>query len=100
MADAVIEIPRSCSIPIQSDAAVFPPLRPRTIPAVRIKPEYKSSFSVSVVFPASGWLMMANVRRFDVARVSSLLTDVVIIVMEDELTIGIGLQDWKIGPAQ
>ena len=49
-----MEIPRSCSMPIQSEAAVLPPLRPRTIPAVRINPEYRRSFSVSVVFPASG----------------------------------------------
>src|SRR6476646_4152552 len=75
MAEAVIEMPRSCSIPIQSEAAVFPPLRPRTIPAVRINPEYKSSFSVRVVFPASGWLMMANVRRFAVAVASSFCSD-------------------------
>ena len=26
-------------------------------------PPYSSSFSVSVVLPASGWLMMAKVRR-------------------------------------
>jgi len=50
----------------------LPPLRPRTIPAVRINPEYRRSFSVSVVFPASGWLMMANVRRLAVAAAKAL----------------------------
>ena len=28
-----------------------------------VAPENNNSFSVSVVFPASGWEMMANVRR-------------------------------------
>ena len=72
IADAVIEIPRSCSMPIQSDAAAFVPLRPLTIPAVRIIPEYSRSFSVRVVLPASGWLMMAKVRRRPAAARSSL----------------------------
>jgi hypothetical protein len=39
MAEAVMEIPRSCSMPIQSLAANLPLLRARTMPAVRIMPE-------------------------------------------------------------
>jgi hypothetical protein len=34
-----------------------------TVPASWIAPPNSSSFSVSVVLPASGWLMMAKVRR-------------------------------------
>jgi hypothetical protein len=34
-----------------------------TEPAIWIAPENSSSFSVSVVLPASGWEMMAKVRR-------------------------------------
>jgi hypothetical protein len=34
-----------------------------TLPAIWIAPENSSSFSVSVVLPASGWEMMAKVRR-------------------------------------
>ena len=37
--------------------------RPRTAPAARIAPPASSRFSVKVVLPASGWLMMAKVRR-------------------------------------
>ena len=39
MADAVIEIPRSCSISIQSDVAVLALFRLPTMPAVRTIPE-------------------------------------------------------------
>ena len=38
--------------------------RGQTEPAIWIAPENSSSFSVNVVLPASGWLMMANVRRW------------------------------------
>jgi hypothetical protein len=34
-----------------------------TLPAMWIAPAKRSSFSVSVVLPASGWEMMAKVRR-------------------------------------
>ena len=83
MADAVMEMPRSCSIPIQSEAVVLPPLRPRTMPAVRIRPEYKSSFSVSVVLPASGWLMMAKVRRRPMAAASSVERIVSVVMVRE-----------------
>ena len=38
-------------------------LRALTDPAIWIAPENSNSFSVSVVLPASGWEMMAKVRR-------------------------------------
>jgi hypothetical protein len=50
-------------------------LRPRTAPASSIAPAYRSSFSVSVVLPASGCEMMANVRRRATSRSSSLAAD-------------------------
>ena len=59
----VTEMPRSRSMSIQSDTTARSDLRPRTAPASSIAPAYSSSFSVSVVLPASGWEMMANVRR-------------------------------------
>ena len=48
---------------IQSDLADRRPWRALTDPAWFTTPEYSKNFSVSVVFPASGWLMIANVRR-------------------------------------
>lgn len=56
-------MPRCFSISIQSEVAWREALRPLTAPAIWIAPENSSSFSVSVVLPASGWEMMANVRR-------------------------------------
>ena len=57
------EMPRCFSISIQSLVACRVALRAFTEPAIWIAPENSSSFSVSVVLPASGWLMMAKVRR-------------------------------------
>ena len=68
MTEEVTEIPRSRSSAIQSDVAWRAALRPLTAPAIWMAPPNSSSFSVSVVLPASGWLTMANVRR---RRVSS-----------------------------
>jgi hypothetical protein len=56
-------MPRSCSIFIQSEVACRAARRALTLPARWIAPPYRRSFSVSVVFPASGWLIMAKVRR-------------------------------------
>ena len=56
-------MPRSFSSAIQSDVAWRAALRPFTEPAIWIAPPNSSSFSVSVVLPASGWLTMAKVRR-------------------------------------
>src|SRR5512135_1160401 len=57
------EMPRCFSISIQSEVAWREALRAFTEPAIWIAPENSSSFSVSVVLPASGWEMMAKVRR-------------------------------------
>src|SRR3954462_6316094 len=56
-------MPRCFSISIQSEVAWREALRALTEPAIWIAPENSSSFSVSVVLPASGCEMMAKVRR-------------------------------------
>ena len=61
----VTEMPRCCSIFIQSDRARRACPRALTSPARWIAPPCSSSFSVSVVLPASGCEMMAKVRRLD-----------------------------------
>jgi hypothetical protein len=61
--EAETEIPRSRSIFIQSERVRRFSPRALTCPAARMAPPASSRFSVSVVFPASGWLMMAKVRR-------------------------------------
>jgi hypothetical protein len=58
-------MPRSRSIFIQSERVRRFSPRARTAPAARIAPPASSRCSVSVVLPASGWLMIANVRRRD-----------------------------------
>ena len=63
-AELVMEIPRFCSSSIQSEVADEPlPGLALTDPALTMAPPYSSSFSVSVVLPASGWLIIANVLR-------------------------------------
>src|SRR3989475_1807708 len=62
MTELATEMPRCFSISIQSEVAWRLALRPLTAPAIWIAPENSSSFSVSVVLPASGWEMMAKVR--------------------------------------
>ena len=57
------EMPRCFSISIQSEVACRVALRAFTEPAIWMAPENSSSYSVSVVLPASGWEMMAKVRR-------------------------------------
>src|SRR3954463_11412981 len=69
--DDATEMPRCFSISIQSDVACREALRAFTLPAIWIAPENSSSFSVSVVLPASGWEMMAKVRRRRTCGVSS-----------------------------
>jgi hypothetical protein len=59
----VIEMPRSFSISIQSEVAWRDALRDFTEPASWIAPPNSRNFSVSVVLPASGWEMIAKVRR-------------------------------------
>ena len=65
------EMPRCFSISIQSDVAWRALLRAFTVPAIWIAPPNSSSFSVSVVLPASGCEMMANVRRVATSRTRS-----------------------------
>ena len=61
MTELVTEIPRSCSTFIQSLVANFPVFFPFTVPASRIAPLKYNNFSVSVVLPASGCEIIANV---------------------------------------
>src|SRR5512140_2765874 len=63
MTELVTEIPRSFSSAIQSEVAWRDALRDFTLPAIWIAPPNSSSFSVSVVLPASGCEMIAKVRR-------------------------------------
>src|SRR4029453_13345385 len=56
-------MPRSRSIFIQSDRVFRRSPLALTCPARLMAPPKSSSFSVSVVLPASGWEMIANVRR-------------------------------------
>src|ERR1035437_8272895 len=56
-------MPRCFSSSIQSEVAWRVALRARTSPATWMAPPKYSSFSVRVVLPASGWEMMAKVRR-------------------------------------
>ena len=56
-------MPRCCSIFIQSERARRASPRALTAPATWIAPPNSSSFSVSVVLPASGCEMIAKVRR-------------------------------------
>src|SRR4029077_18726267 len=56
-------MPRSRSIFIQSERVLRRSPLALTCPARLIAPPNKRSFSVSVVLPASGWEMMAKVRR-------------------------------------
>src|SRR3546814_8917623 len=64
MTDVVMEIPRCFSISIQSEVAWRSDLRDFTVPATAIALPISKSFSVMVVLPASGWEIMAKVRRF------------------------------------
>jgi hypothetical protein len=73
MTEADTEIPRSRSIFIQSDWVRRAWPRARTAPAARMAPPASSRFSVRVVLPASGWLMMAKVRRRAASRAREVL---------------------------
>ena len=66
-------MPRSRSIFIQSDRVRRFSPRARTAPAARMAPPASRMFSVSVVLPASGWLMMAKVRRLAASAAGELL---------------------------
>ena len=72
-------MPRRCSTSIQSDFAARRPLRAVTEPASCTAPAYRSSFSVSVVLPASGCEMIAKVRR----RAASRATGVAVVTARE-----------------
>ena len=69
LTEEVTEMPLCFSISIQSDTAARAPFLPFTMPACWMAPPYKSSFSVSVVLPASGCEMIANVRRLSICSI-------------------------------
>src|SRR5512141_1250648 len=62
-------MPRSRSIAIQSERVERRSRLALTWPARLMAPPNSKSFSVSVVLPASGWEMMAKVRRRRVSAV-------------------------------
>ncbi len=66
-------MPRCCSRRIQSEVAWRAALRPLTAPAIWMAPPNSSSFSVSVVLPASGCEMIAKVRRRRISAASSFM---------------------------
>ena len=59
-------MPRCFSISIQWEVAALAFL-PLTSPAWAMAPPYSRNFSVKVVLPASGWEMMAKVRRREIS---------------------------------
>jgi hypothetical protein len=61
--EVTTEIPRSRSMPIQSERVRRRSPLARTLPAICMAPPARSKRSVRVVLPASGWLMIAKVRR-------------------------------------
>lgn len=73
MTDVATEMPRCRSISMKSDVAPRLILFDLTAPATWIAPPKSSSFSVSVVLPASGWLMMAKVRLRSISCFSSIV---------------------------
>src|SRR5215204_4896578 len=75
-------MPRSRSMSIQSDTTCLSVLRPRTAPASSMAPAYSRSFSVSVVLPASGWEMMAKVRRRSTSLLSAAAETAVSILLK------------------
>lgn len=85
--EVTTEMPRSFSIPIQSDRVETRLRFAFTSPASWIAPPNRSSFSVSVVLPASGWEMIAKVRRRDTGS-AGLASVLVCISMERTLWIG------------
>ena len=69
--EVTTEMPRARSIAIQSERVRRRSPLARTSPASWIAPPNSSSFSVSVVLPASGCEMIANVRRRATSRAIS-----------------------------
>ena len=71
MTEVTTEMPRSRSMPIQSERVLRRLALARTSPASWMAPPNRRIFSVSVVLPASGCEMIAKVRR----RATGLLSD-------------------------
>ena len=67
-------MPRCFSTSIQSEVAWRELFLAFTVPAIWMAPPNSNSFSVSVVFPASGCEMMAKVRRRDTSLARALAT--------------------------
>ena len=63
MTEVTTEMPRSRSMLIQSERVRRRSPLARTLPASWMAPPARSRCSVSVVLPASGWEMIAKVRR-------------------------------------
>src|SRR3954468_7229151 len=81
MTELVTEMPRCFSISIQSEVACRELFLALTVPAIWMAPPNRSSFSVSVVLPASGCETIANVRRRETSRTRSAGKDGVFITM-------------------
>jgi hypothetical protein len=68
-------------------------------PANSIALEWSSSFSVSVVFPASGCEMIASVRRCSTSRRSAATTATVVsaraVMVGEEQRAGRGFPEWR-----
>ena len=75
-------MPRSFSSSSQSAVTARADLRALTVPASAIAPPNSSSFSVSVVLPASGWEMIAKVRRRAISSVSGLRETIVVFLLD------------------
>jgi hypothetical protein len=77
------EMPRSRSIFIQSERVLRRSPLAFTCPARLIAPPNNSSFSVSVVLPASGCEMIANVRRRATSSASGVSGDSAAMAVSD-----------------
>ena len=84
-------MPRSRSTFIQSERARRCSPRAFTAPAAWMAPPNSSSFSVSEVYPASGWEMMAKVRRRAMVSGRSLFTNAVMVRFESLAALQVGL---------
>ena len=71
--EVTTEMPRSRSMPIQSERVRRRSPLARTLPASWMAPPARSRRSVSVVLPASGCDMIAKVRRRAISAVISVM---------------------------
>src|SRR6476660_6277032 len=85
MTEVTTEMPRSRSIFIQSERVLRRSPLALTWPARLMAPPNSSSFSVSVVLPASGCEMIAKVRRRDTSAASGERAgDSAVVAMQDK----------------